>query len=276
MLFNIMKIIIRLIGYSENINEGKYFYEFEMITNIFNFDIFKLKINEYTNSITDEELLFCSLTSNSFNLKKESIIDDSNEIYRSFVFTSSLQLKIKLVQLFKSVGYPALISNTTTVESENNDDIDDTAEDNMDLDDISDSDNNNVININTSNFKSYFIDSDPESDKDDTDNPNNYEPEEEININDINTTFEYLNDPDFIFLLKIYKTKPELFGLLQKFTSSTKIIKITNNDTVDYSSNFINIKKLNLNVYDEQIITALKTTSNHLSLAVRYLICSDI
>ena len=94
-----MKIIIRLVGYSEIINNNKYVYEHNYRLNkIFNFEIFKMIFNNYSDIISSNELNNCTLTYNSTNLKKDSLIDIKNTTYRVFIFTANTEIKNKFTK----------------------------------------------------------------------------------------------------------------------------------------------------------------------------------
>jgi hypothetical protein len=107
--------------------------------------------------------------------------------------------------------------------------------------------------------------------------PNNSSAIEEFNnFSDIQLKLEIFKDPDFISLIKIYKNKPEVFKDFYKYISTTYLVKIEINENIDYTSNLETIKNMNLNFTDENIINSLKITNNHINLALRHLITTNI
>lgn len=84
-----------------------------------------------------------------------------------------------------------------------------------------------------------------------------------------------LNDEDFKLLLRIYRTKPQYFQELSKFLSSGDIVIDNFNDTIienNYDTEFKEIKDLNLNISDEDIIKKLKINRGHINLTLRSLL----
>ena len=261
-----MKIQIRLVGYSETEDDIKYVYEYGCKVNtIFNFEILKLIFNKY-NNLNPNELNDCTLTCNSKNLKKDSIINNSqidDVIYRVFIFTGNSNIKNKLIQIFKKDGFKVAL--TSIPEKESNANI--------------------ITNINNKEDSSSSSDSekDEETEKkihealkaiDSEDEQSEEEVNEEINFILLETkqNLELFNDPDFLTLLKIYKNRSYLFNDFYKYINSSEIIKFKNDKEIDHTKNLIFIKELNLGFSDEQIINALQMTGNHINLSVRYLL----
>jgi hypothetical protein len=264
-----MKIAIRLIGFSEIVDNDKVVYDLILSTNIFNFDYFenyiisKYKKTDITQSEEfieaqcnnfKNELLQCSLTCNSKNLKKETLNDDTETLYKVFLFTANNDIKGKLINIFKVNGIRSslLIIN----KSENNNE----SEDNNESENDKESDNNESENDKKS-----------DNNESENDNETQYENNEEINIE-----IENYNDKDFILLLKIYKSKPHLFNLLYKLLSTNKTI--TNIKTVSkfdaklqYNISEI-IKEIVPNISDEDINNILNHTGLNINLVIRYLI----
>jgi hypothetical protein len=113
-----MKIILRLIGYSEIYNDNKYIYDiFFTSFKKFNFNILRElfvtseKHSFSLNNITNEELNMCALNYVSLNLKKETIYDESDtdiKIYKIFIYCGHSIVKDKLIQIFKKYGILSL------------------------------------------------------------------------------------------------------------------------------------------------------------------------
>jgi len=269
-----MKLILRLVGYSEVIDDEKYFYQINYDAFVFNFDILKTKFSEYQ-SITNEELDNCTVTCNSKNLKKETLVDESNTIYRLFIFSGNLEIKNKLIQIFKNQGEKNLMNQqiiTNDNESSDNESLGEPSDNEPDDNEPNDNEPND--NEPSDNEPS---DNEP-SDNEPSDNePNNSSDIEEFNdFSDIQLKLEIFKDPDFISLIKIYKNKPEVFKDFYKYISTTYLVKIEINENINYASNLETIKNMNLNFTDEDIINSLKITNNHINLALRHLITTNI
>ena len=93
-----------------------------------------------------------------------------------------------------------------------------------------------------------------------------------------NKTLELLNNNDFVTLLKIYNTNPDVFELLYKYTQNGSVIKSlelnnTNIDDIDYY-NFLTNKIYNLNIITDKnkIMSYLIKHSGHLNLTLRDLL----
>jgi hypothetical protein len=305
-----MKIIIRLVGYSEIINDEKYVYELEYNVNtIFNFEILKMIFNKYHDIISANELNNCTLTGNSKNLKKDYLINETTK--KVFIFTGNTEIKNKLINIFKTNGYKVLVNDISTNNDTNNDINNDTNNDiyndtndistdidstNNDMDDIDNDIDKKIFNLleNTEYDNDYDNEYDNENTelinlkkhldllKDDTilqhsdvepDNENNYEDTEPKYIKQ---NLDLLKDNDFVTLLRIYKTRGTLFNDFYKYINSSQIIKFNKlENTIDYNENLNFIKELNLDFKENDIIEALKKTGNHINLSIRYLLYNN-
>ena len=298
-----MKIIIRLVGYYETIDDEKYAYEYDCNVNtIFNFETLKMIFNKYNDIISVNELNNCNLTCNSKNLKKDCLIDNNtfleNEtINRVFIFAGITEIKNKLVQIFKKYGYKVLANNNLTrninkndsdnecektkdknrhnalqyVDSENSDD--ECKETNkihnaLQYVDFEDSDDECKEIKKIHNTLQYVDSEDSNDEKLKASVP--YENTELINIKQ---NLDLLKDDDFVTLLRIYKTREYLFNDFYKYINSSEIIKFNKlENEIDLNNNLNLIKELNLDFQEKNIIEALKNTGNHVNLAIRYLL----
>jgi len=299
-----MKIIIRLVGYSEIINDEKYVYELEYIVNtIFNFEILKMIFNKYDDIISANELNNCTLTGDSKNLKKDYLINDTTK--KVFIFTGNTEIKNKLVHIFKTNGYKLLVNDINT--NTNNNNIDTNNNNNIEID--TDIDTDNDIDIDTDNdidkkifnllqytdYDNENTDYDNNYNNENTDYDNNYNNENTDNIiqnSDVESNngnnyedtepiyikqnLDLLKDNDFITLLRIYKTRGDLFNDFYKYINSSQIIKFNKlENNIDYNENLNLIKELNLDFKENDIIEALKKTGNHVNLSIRYLLYNN-
>lgn len=304
-----MQIIIRLIGYSEIIEDVKYVYELHYNINIFNFDILKHIFTKYAHIISNDELSLCTLTSNSINLKKETLTDSTvNDLtkHRIIIFTNNSEIKNKLITIFKLSGTQVMINtpnmyDDTVTENNglvNNDisiyEIENEIDNNTLDNDTSDDDSEHSIgsleeyinnfeasvgNIddnedtgNDSNEDTGNNSNEDTNNNNENDNKNNMESIDNEEVSEpiiINPNLELLDDPDFVQLLKIYYNKPYLLTSLYKYTNTCAMQLI--NDA-SYDTNYEIIKNLNLNFNDTKIMEALKLNNNHINLSIGYLL----
>jgi hypothetical protein len=269
-----MKVILKLVSYSEIINDCKYMYELEFNINIpLNFKILKIIFYKYADYISSEELETCTVTCNSINLKKESInnLDDNQKVY---IFTYNTEIKQKLITIFKLDGKRIPITPTLLIDQDINyeNKISD-ANTNFLLDiNVTSSSTNLEPSTNLADINKKISNSDLEL------SDNNLELNEISKIDEtddeifIQPNMELFNDPDFISLLRIYRDKPNLYKDFYKYINIYQTVTVNNNIDVNVEKNTEFIKNLNLGFSDENIITALKTTSNSVNLAVRYLL----
>jgi len=258
-----MKLILRLVGYSEIIDEEKYFYQIYYEEQIFNFEILKSKFSEY-HIITNEELDNCTVTCNSKNLKKETLEDESNTIYRLFIFSGNLEIRNKLVNIFVKFGEKSLINQQIMSVIDDTESSLDNLEDSFSLGDPED----NIQDLSSESEKS----EDNKSEKSEDNKSEESEDNKIYDFSSVELNLEILNDPDFLYMIRIYKNKPELFKDFYKYISSSYLVKFEHNSEIDYSNNLQNIKNMNLNFTDDEILNSLKLTNNHINLALRCLI----
>jgi hypothetical protein len=282
-----MKLILRLVGYSEIIDEEKYFYQIYYEEQIFNFEILKSKFSEY-HIITNEELDNCTVTCNSKNLKKETLEDESNTIYRLFIFSGNLEIRNKLVNIFVKFGEKSLINQQIMSVIDDTESSLDNLEDSFSLGDPEDNiqdlssesekseDNKSEKSEDNKSEKSEDNKSEKSEDNKSEKSEDNKSEESEDNkiydFSSVELNLEILNDPDFLYMIRIYKNKPELFKDFYKYISSSYLVKFEHNSEIDYSNNLQNIKNMNLNFTDDEILNSLKLTNNHINLALRCLI----
>jgi hypothetical protein len=305
-----MQIIIRLIGYYENINNNRCVYELCFTINVFNFEIFKdIFKQKYSATISNDDLSICTLTCGSKNLKKETIEDNKNSSYKCMLFTTNTEVKSKLIMIFKLSGYVVPIDkinddDSNNIDDDSNNNIDDSNNNiddsnnmviefnnmdddfnNMD-DNISDMDTNFNMDDNISDSDTISIDTIEQMDDNISIEQMDAIEEQLLNTNFIdpiiiNPNLELLDDPDFIHLLKIYYDKPNLITSLYKYINSCAI-QISNNidknimeETPSFTlneTNFEMIKKLNFGFDDSEIIEALTLNNNHINLSISYLL----
>jgi hypothetical protein len=279
-----MQIIIRLVGYSETVDDNKYAYEYSCEVNtIFNFEILKIIFNKYNDIISEEELNNCTLTCNSKNLKKDCLIDSNTFIntditYKVFIFTVNNEIKNKLISIFKMDGYRIAINNISSHPPPNNDSDSDSVnstikEFNKFVKEINESKKDNDSNSDSSEDEETAkkilaelnkIDSDDESDKILV---------EDVEPSEIKQNLDLLMDADFITLIRIYKNRGDLFNDFYKYINSSQIIKFSKLENETELINNLNfIKELNLDFPEDKIIESLKQTGNHINLAIRYLL----
>jgi hypothetical protein len=92
---------------------------------------------------------------------------------------------------------------------------------------------------------------------------------------------DILNNPDFINLLRIYKTKPEMLSYLYQYVQSGNIINNVNLDEVELVEHNYNVdemelmlKNYNLNITKDVIEKLLFHFKGNVSLTFRYIISS--
>jgi hypothetical protein len=248
-----MRVIVKLVGYVENIHDEKYLYEIQYNVSEFNFSIFKKLFTNHSKNINEEELnncvLICNIDGKTINLKKENINCESDIILKTCCHTSDSILGRKLFIEFKIHGYKTKMFPTSS-ESSSEDD----ANEENNKDDASEEDSDNAS-------------------EEDSDNASEEDSDEDEVYNDIKVDLDILKNEDFLTILRIYRKNPELFRELYKFTSSTDVVYLNKTEVeINYHDNLIFIKNLNLGFTDDKIIEALKITRNHINLAIRYLL----
>jgi hypothetical protein len=103
----------------------------------------------------------------------------------------------------------------------------------------------------------------------------------EIDIEKNKEVLEILNNPDFINLLRIYKTKPEMLSYLYQYVQSSSIINVVDLDKVELKEHNYNVdevdtmlKKYNLNINKEVIEKLLFHFKGNINLTFKYIISS--
>jgi hypothetical protein len=114
-----------------------------------------------------------------------------------------------------------------------------------------------------------------------------YEYKDELNklkesdISKNKEVLEILNNPDFINLLRIYKTKPEMLSYLYQYVQSSSIVGVINLDEVELKEhNYpvdeveLLLKNYNLNITKDIIEKLLFHFKGNVNLTFRYIISS--
>jgi hypothetical protein len=103
----------------------------------------------------------------------------------------------------------------------------------------------------------------------------------ECDITKNKEVLDILNNPDFINLLRIYKTKPEMLSYLYQYVQSGNIINDVNLDEVELAEHNYNVdemelmlKNYNLNITKDIIEKLLFHFKGNVSLTFRYIISS--
>jgi len=192
-----MRIILRFVGYTEIIDNEMYIYQLLFNTTIFNFDYFKLLILKYTTILTIDELNTCTLTCNVQNLKKISINDCSNKIYKMFLFTGNTEIKNKLITIFKYCGIKCIINQQI---DENNYDLFYNAINPIIINFIETYNNNNIMNNNN-------INNNNSNNNINNNNSNNNTSNNNYNIDNVNIDIDNIDNIDNIDIDYIYNLK---------------------------------------------------------------------
>jgi hypothetical protein len=251
-----MNIIIKLIGHIINEGNNKYNYELRISNvNLISFDMIKTFFCSY--GFEEEEFGNITVTCDCKNIKNENItstiIDEEKKIY---IYTCKEKIRDQLKDIFVLHGHKTLIQPDITIVPKEEE------VDNDDVDTNNDGYNNDDLDTNNN-----------EDDNNEVDN-------EDYNFFDINEeTIKTFDDPDFIFLIKIYLNKPTIFKKFFKYISSGNIIINQKNKEIDESElnkSLEFVKGLNLGLEDEVIINALNKTNNHLNLSIRYLLLKKV
>ena len=103
----------------------------------------------------------------------------------------------------------------------------------------------------------------------------------EIDIAKNKEVFDILNNPDFINLLRIYKTKPEMLSYLYQYVQSSSIINVVDLDKVELKEHNYNVdemetmlKKYNINISKEVIEKLLFHFKGNVNLTFKYIVSS--
>ena len=252
----IMNIIIKLIGHIINEGNNRYNYEIKIFNvNTISFDMIKTTFCSY--GFEEDEFENVTITCDCKNIKNEivtsTIINEEKKVY---IYTCKEKIRDQLNDIFVLYGHKTLIQTDV---------------------------NNSLRNSNSENEIEDIYEKEEKEEKEEIEEKEEkeeIEEKEDYNFFEINNeaikTFE---DPDFIFLIKIYLNKPEIFKKFFKYISSGNIFinqpkKEINEITLSKSLEFI--KSLNLGLEDEVIIDTLNKTNNHLNLSIRYLLLKKV
>jgi hypothetical protein len=103
----------------------------------------------------------------------------------------------------------------------------------------------------------------------------------EIDIEKNKEILEILTNPDFINLLRIYKTKPEMLSYLYQYVQSSSIINVVDLDKIELKEHNYNVdemetmlKHYNLNITKEVIEKLLFHFKGNVNLTFKYIISS--
>ena len=92
-------------------------------------------------------------------------------------------------------------------------------------------------------------------------------------INTINQeTISTIQDEDFKHLIRIFRTRPELFNKFSMYIQHGNFVVINDNNDNTYEESVQHIKQLNIGVDDDTILTYLRRYSGHLNLTIRALL----
>jgi len=258
-----MSIIIKLIGHIIVENYNKYIYEYKLNNiQILSYDIIKTIFCSY--GLNEEDFESITVTCDCRNLKNESII--INEDKKVYIYTCNKKIIKDLQDIFITYGHKICLPDTNINNELNN------VKNNLD----NNVDNNSDNNIDNNSDNNIDNNSDNTSDNNIDNNVDN----SEVDFTEINKeAIELFKDTDFIFLIKTYLNKPNLFKVFYKYISSGNIIinkKSKDSNDAEYLSSLQTIKNLGFDFNDEQIIEALKITNNHINLSMRYLLLKKV
>jgi hypothetical protein len=261
-----MNIIIKLIGHIINEGKNKYNYELRMYNiNVISFDIIKTTFSSY--GFEEEEFENVTITCDCKNIKNENITSvNINEEKKVYIYTCKEKIRDQLKDIFVLHGHKILIqpeinSSPTNLDSEEENDKQEEENDKQEEENDKQEEEN---------------DKQEQGDKQEQEE----EKEENYNFFEINEeTIKTFDDPDFIFLIKIYLNKPTMFKKFFKYISSGNILINQTKKEIDESiltKSLEFIKGLNLGLDDDMILYALNKTNNHLNLSIRYLLLKKV
>jgi len=260
-----MHIIIKLIGHIINEDSNNYCYELKIFNlNILSFDIIKTIFGSY--GLEEEEFENITVTCEYKNIKNESITSiNNNEEKKVYIYTCKEKIIHQLKEIFVLHGHKTLINSDMNIIIQK---LDPPLDSSLDLPLDSSSglslDSSSGLSLDSSLDSSSGLSLDLSL----------------ADFSEINKeTIKIFDDPDFIFLIKIYLNKPDMFKTFFKYISSRNIIIKQSEKKIDDSiidKSFIFIKNLNLDLSDEIIKEALYITNNHLNLSIRYLLLKKV
>ena len=85
-------------------------------------------------------------------------------------------------------------------------------------------------------------------------------------------TISTIQDEDFKHLIRIFRTRPELFNKFSMYIQHGDFVVINNSNENTYEESVQHIKQLNIGVDDDTILTYLRRYSGHLNLTIRALL----
>jgi hypothetical protein len=268
-----MHIIIKLIGHIINEDSNNYCYELKIYNlNILSFDIIKTIFGSY--GLEEEEFENITVTCEYKNIKNESITSiNNNEEKKVYIYTCKEKIIHQLKEIFVLHGHKTLINSDMNIIIQKLDPpLDSSSVLSLDSSSVLSLDSSSVLSLDSSSVLS--LDS---SSGLSLDSPLDLSLADFSEIN--KETIKIFDDPDFIFLIKIYLNKPDMFKTFFKYISSRNIIIKQSEKKIDDSiidKSFIFIKNLNLDLSDEIIKEALYITNNHLNLSIRYLLLKKV
>lgn len=252
-----MRVILKLIGHIITDETGKYFFEIRLNNmDIISFDVMKNLLTSY--DIEDDDIQYLTITCDCKNIKCESVVESfPDEEKKVYIYTCKEKLRKQLEEIFITYGQKTYVQ-TTQKQIEN------TPEQGQE--------ENNDESENKSDVDNNESESEVETEDD----------EPELDFTKINNEAKKLfEDTDFVFLLKTYLNKPELFKTFYKYISSGNIlingkesVKEIPHEELETSKKIIS--DLDLNFSTEEIEKALIHTGNHLNLSIRYLLFKKV
>jgi hypothetical protein len=248
-----MNIIIKLIGHIINEGKNKYNYELRMYNiNVISFDIIKTTFSSY--GFEEEEFENVTITCDCKNIKNENITSvNINEEKKVYIYTCKEKIRDQLKDIFVLHGHKILIQPEI---------------------------NSSPTNLDSEEENDKQEEGDKQEQQQEEGDKQEEEKEENYNFFEINEeTIKTFDDPDFIFLIKIYLNKPTMFKKFFKYISSGNILINQTKKEIDESiltKSLEFIKGLNLGLDDDMILYALNKTNNHLNLSIRYLLLKKV
>jgi len=258
-----MHVILKLIGHIIDEETGKYFYEIKLNNiEIISYDVMKNLLTSY--GLDDDDIHYITITCDCKNIKNYSVIGYNTDKKKIYMYTCKEKIKKQLEEIFTSYGHKIQLQNQVTIMNTNP---------NINIDtDIIDNDTDIIDKNNVSNLVEHS----------ELDDNSDIDEQPELDFTKINNEAKILfGNNDFVFLLKIYLNKPELFKTFYKYISSGNILINGKENNKEISTEELNINvqiilNLNLGFTQDEIEFALKYTGNHLNLSIRYLLFKKV
>ncbi len=247
-----MHVTLKLIGHKIIEDNIKYIYEISLKNiRIISFDVMKTLLTSY--GIDDDDINNVNISCDCKNIKNDTIINTpslNDETKIVYVYSCKEKVREQLEEIFITYGHKKFVQymgdEPTLLLKEENQEQEEEQEENQEQEEEEELDSTNL------DFT-------------------------EIN-NEAKKIFE---NKDFVFLLKTYLDKPELFKTFYKYISSGNILingkentQLVSNEEILKSLKII--ENLNLGFSNEEIMKALKYTGNHLNLSIRYLLLKKV